>query len=171
MRKTAAAEVVRVLASGKMSFDELDLGGNEMFHEPVADLDVFGQSRIEYFYVGANRAKALALTQLLGVVRGMKYLDIDRTPLSTIIKCGDVLEGIMGLSICRATQAPSEEQIIEVLTLTKAHELWVVNSISQKTLDRLLARCRDIPLCMAIHIGTDIERPVNPPIPVIVESE
>jgi hypothetical protein len=171
MRRNAAAEVVRMLASGRMSFDELDLGGNEMFHEPVAEIDVMGQSRIEYFYVGANGAKAPALAQLFGVVRGMQYLEIDRTPVPTIIKCGRVLEGIMGLSICRAAPAPSEEHIIDVLSMTKAHELWAVNSISQKTLGKVLARCREIPLCMAIHIGTDIEQPINPPIPVIVDGE
>lgn len=43
-------------------FDDLDLGGNEMFCEPAEGFNILGQSKIHCLYVGANGTKGPAFT-------------------------------------------------------------------------------------------------------------
>jgi hypothetical protein len=161
--------VLELLASGLCSFEELDLGGNEVFHAPIQDFDAANRTRIDYLYIGGNGPKASALCQLFSVVRGLKFLDLDRTPSSVVFTCGPHISGVLGLSIC-FTLITSVSDIVSLMQESQAHELWLVHSISQRTLESLLKRYREIPLCLAIHIGTDLELPADSPIPVIVET-
>jgi hypothetical protein len=64
-----------------------------------------------------------------------------------------------------------DNQLFDLLATTRAHEVWLVHSVSQVTLENLMARAREIPGCMAIHVGTDIDiSGVQQTIPLIVEQ-
>jgi hypothetical protein len=74
-------------------------------------------------------------------MREMKREHVDRTEVLRTIICGQVLEDIM-----------------------------VITDISQRIrVDP--GKVREIRLCKAIHIGMDIELPINPPIAVAVEGD
>jgi hypothetical protein len=169
LRKHSASALLSLLASGLCSFDELDLGGNEVFHMPLLEFDPGKRTRVEYLYVGGNGSKTSALGQLFSAVTDLKFLDLDRTPSSVVMACGPHVSGVLGLSIC-FTGILSDSDIITLIQGTRTHELWLVHSISQKTLEGILERYREIPLCLAIHIGDDLECPRNSPIPIIVEQ-
>jgi hypothetical protein len=168
LRKHSSAALLALLASGAM-FDELDLGGNEMFHVLQPDFNPVHRGRVEYLYIGGNGSKPPALFQLFQSISGLKFLDLDRTVFSVAVACGPHIIGILGLSLC-FTRITSDSEILQLMQITGAHELWVVHSISQRILGRLLERFREIPLCLAIHIGTDLELPRHLTIPVIVET-
>jgi hypothetical protein len=168
LRTHTSVAVVALLASGVCAFDELDLGGNEMFHDRVPEMPIVQPTQVDYLYIGANGSKARALVQLFGVISDLKFIDLDRTPFAVVAGCAGVIAGVISLSIC-FTKIATDNEIVQILQETHAHEIWIVHSISQKTFDGLLKRYLDIPLCLGIHVGTDLRVPESPPIPVIVE--
>jgi hypothetical protein len=170
LKKHAGMALLNLLVSGVCSFDELDLGGNEMFHSAIADFEISNRTRVENLYIGGNGSKTAALCQLFNAISGLKLLDFDRTVFSVVFACRGCVEGILGISIC-FSRISNENELIQLLQQTEAHELWVVHSISQKILDNVMERFREIPLCLGIHVGDDIEIRGVPTIPVIVETE
>jgi Ran GTPase-activating protein (RanGAP) involved in mRNA processing and transport len=170
LRKHSGVALLELLASGCCSFDELDLGGNEMFHVPIPDFEPSSHTRIEHLYAGGNGSKAPALAQLFRVVSGVAFLDLDRTAFSVVCACAQHVAGVLGLSVC-FTRIASDLDLVKLIQDTGAHEIWLVHSTSQRILERLLARFREIPLCAGIRVGADIEIRAPPPIPIIVETQ
>jgi hypothetical protein len=169
LKKGSAAALLRYLGSGTADFEELDIGGNEMFHGAVRDLETPLKSKVECLYVGANGARKDGMEQLLSVISDLNYLDIDQTPGSVILAVGELLRGIQILSIGYSRM--SCDDVIKIVRKTGAVEVFLVHSISQKTLDELIVRYREIPMCSCIHIGDDLQVSFpNPPIPLIVEG-
>jgi len=96
-------------------------------------------------------------------------VDADRTAAATLVACAPHLSGLRGLSM--SFTKLSESDIVEIARNTGAHELWLVHSVSQRTIRGVVAAFRGVPRLTAIHVGTDVAAPTDSPIPFIVETE
>jgi hypothetical protein len=168
--KLSSSALIKLLGTGAMSFDEIDLGGNEMFHTLPDVWGPFQKSRVECLFIGANNPTFPALERFLSAISDLRFIDFDRTPFKVVLNCAPCIVGVTGLSVCFARIA-DERGLFELLTTTRAHEIWLVHSLSQAMLEALMVRFREIPFCMAIHIGLDLDLSrIQQTIPLILEG-
>ena len=170
LKNKSSYALMQLLASGQADFDELDVGANEMFHIPYNQQGPFLKSRVQCLFVDANNSHELGLWQALSVVSGMKFISLDRTRWTCVRFCSSLLKGVIGLSMC-CMKIVSDTDLVRVLQDSQAQDLWVVNSLSTKTLSDLLARHNEIPRCMTVHVGPDMsDLALTSPIPLAIES-
>ena len=170
LRHKSSTALFELLATGKGNFDELDLGGNEMFHKVQNEEGMeLKKSKIEILFLGANNTNKLALRQIMKVIECPKFADFDRISINQITYIAKQLVGVVSLSLC-FSRIKSTREIIQIIQDSMISELWIVNSIPQKVLDELLNEYLSIPTLMAIHVGSDVKVPMNPPIPTYIEG-
>ena len=169
LRKNASSALIHLLGSGCMLLEELDISGNEMFHTADMFHGPFRRSFVKVLFVGGTGATAGPLIQLLNVIYGLKYIDINQTRIGTLLKLAPCLRGIIGMSICFSNILQTKD-LIEIIQKSGTRIIWIINSLPQRVLDELLSSFKEIPKLTDIHIGTDIMADDNPPIPVIVEN-
>ncbi|OHT12796.1 hypothetical protein TRFO_17261 [Tritrichomonas foetus] len=170
LRHKSTAYLMEYLATGEADLVELDVGSNDMFHKvhTFSDDVIPKKSKIETFFVGSNNVNKHSLEQLFDLIEPPRFVDLDRIECSSICLIAKKIQGVIGISICFA-RIQSIEKLIQIIKDSLVSELWIVNSISQRVLDGILEQYFNIPKLMAIHVGSDLKLPTNPPIPVLSE--
>ena len=169
LRGQSSHALINLLGSGTSKFYELDVGGNEMFHVARQIEGPMKTSKVQILFIDGNNVKAHPAIQLLNVISGTQFIDLGSgTKTSTIVKLSPHCRGISGISMNRASSI-TDTELITIATHTQAQELWVVHSVSQKTVSAIATRYTELPRCMAIHVGTDVSPPTDSKIPFIVD--
>ena len=168
LKQKQNASFMRLMASGVMDFDELDVSSNDLMHVK-SYITTTTPTHIVRLNVSGNQQKFEAFEEFLKLVKGVKYIDIDYVPFSMASKIAYLLEGVNTIHLSFVNSGKIED-IIKLINDSRCHILWAYNSISNRVFQQLMLRWAEIPSLLYMHVEDGKQAVQSSKIPLIFEE-
>lgn len=171
LAKRSTCALITLLSTGNMSFDELDVSVNQMFHNTKEEVLSSGKTRVTKLMLSDNLSdnKSKPLIELLKSVKGLRYLDLDYINFGLIRELSQYVSDLYTLRTSY-TKIQDIKAVVKVLKKTKARVLYAQNAFNIKTFSLLMQSWSEVPMLLEIHVESRLKENATKQIHIVYED-